>query len=213
MVRSQQKADFLQNLFEDHAERLEFAIVEDFTVPGAFDTAILEGKVSGIIHCGTPMPTVNTQKDPASYITPAIEGTLEVLKSASRSRDVARVVYTSSVAAVMEPGGNPSTYTEDMWSEGFVKLVDDQGAKAPSLYKYFASKVKAEQAAWEYVNAGTHFDLVTTLPTLIWGVCPSLSGRTSYELSSIANYQRNQACISRKHIDWNAVNTPKASRA
>ena len=170
VVRSQQKADLLQNLFKEQADRLEFTIVEDFTVPGAFDGAMIGKDISGIIHSGSPMPTVGTQKDPDCYILPAIAGTLEVLKSASQA-GVARVVYTSSVTAVIEPGGYPFTYDEDMWSKDFIRIAKDQGAKAPSLLKYGASKCLAEKAAWEYINSSQPpFDLVTTLPTLIWGV-------------------------------------------
>jgi nucleoside-diphosphate-sugar epimerase len=142
-VRSEQKADILRNLFKGHEELLDFTIVEDFTTPGAFDHAV--GDTSGIIHCGSPMPTVDTQKDPTSYIKPAIGGTLEILKSASQSPEVKRVVYTSSVVAVMEPGGAPFSYDENMWSQGFIKASMEQGAQAPSLWKYSASKTLAEQ--------------------------------------------------------------------
>jgi nucleoside-diphosphate-sugar epimerase len=52
-----------------------------------------------------------------------------------------------------------------------VEVVAQQGKNAPPFAKYSASKLLAERAAWEWVKeANPHFDLVTILPSFIFGV-------------------------------------------
>jgi nucleoside-diphosphate-sugar epimerase len=53
--------------------------------------------------------------------------------------------------------------------------VEEQGKEAPLFTKYAASKTLAEQSAWQLIkDTNPQFDLVTVLPSFIWGVSTNM---------------------------------------
>lgn len=78
--------------------------------PNAFDEAV-QG-VDAVIHCASPLPAEDPKADPSVNITPAIQGTLGILKSSKKVSGVQRVVITSSVASVLERHPPTYEYTE-----------------------------------------------------------------------------------------------------
>jgi dihydroflavonol-4-reductase len=100
---------------------------------------IVEG-CTYVEHVASPFPSV-APADENELIRPAVEGTLRVLRAATRSKSVKRVVVTSSVAAVAyghgETGGR--TLTEEDWS------VPEK------CEAYQKSKTLAERAAWDFI--------------------------------------------------------------
>jgi nucleoside-diphosphate-sugar epimerase len=62
--------------------------------------------------------------------------------------------------------------------------VEEYGKNAPNFVKYAASKTLAERAAWQLIKEqNPQFDLVTILPSYLWGV------RTiSYQLVTNSRY-------------------------
>jgi dihydroflavonol-4-reductase len=104
---------------------------------------------------------VKQPDDEQVLIKPAVEGTLAVLRAAHKHK-VKRVVVTSSCLTVSQrkPENLKALYTEQDWS--------DEEVCAP----YDKSKLKAERAAWEFVNSlpeGERFELVLCLPGLVLG--------------------------------------------
>lgn len=77
-------------------DRLSPVIIPDFTVDGAFDSA-LEG-VTHIIHAGSPVP-VPTYDPTAQIFEPTVKISSGLLSSALKTPSVQRVVITSSIAA------------------------------------------------------------------------------------------------------------------
>jgi nucleoside-diphosphate-sugar epimerase len=52
-----------------------------------------------------------------------------------------------------------------------VETTKKLGKATPPFLKYAASKTLAEQAAWKFVEENSpSFDIVTLLPTFVWGV-------------------------------------------
>ena len=104
---------------------------------------------------------------------PAVQGTTRILESAlAHGTNVKRVVVTSSCAAVLNVQNEPRIYSEADWNEASIALVRAQGAKAPNIFKYLASKTLAEKAAWEFVekNKGKlPWDLVVLNPPYVFG--------------------------------------------
>ena len=104
---------------------------------------------------------------------PAVQGTTRILESAlAHGTNVKRVVVTSSCAAVLSVQQEPRIYTEADWNEGSITQVRAEGAKAPNMFKYLASKTLAEKAAWEFVekNKGKlAWDLVVLNPPYVFG--------------------------------------------
>ncbi|PVF97742.1 NAD(P)-binding protein [Serendipita vermifera] len=167
-VRSESKADFIRSRFHEHEKRFEFVIVKDITTPGAFDEAV-KG-VEGIIHVASPLGETEPDIDPQSLIDPAVNGTVEMLKSANKTGSgVKRVAITSSSSAVWNHLGKP-VFTEEDWNWPAVELVKEMGKASPSFLKYAASKTLAERAAWKFVEENSpSFDIVTILPSFCWG--------------------------------------------
>ncbi|KAJ1389970.1 hypothetical protein B484DRAFT_409155, partial [Ochromonadaceae sp. CCMP2298] len=132
-------------------------------------TAAVEG-CDYILHVASPFP-LEEPKDPNDVIRPAVEGTLNVLKAASKmAKPPKRVVVTSSCAAIFG-GTDPRNrvYTDDDWT--------DPTSKKFPISTYYRSKLEAERAAWAFVASlpkDRTFELSTVNPCLVQG--PMLSG-------------------------------------
>ena len=126
-----------------------------------------------VLHVASPFPP-KQPKDPDELIVPAREGTLRVLR-AGLDAGVKRVVVTSSVAAVRNVAGRPSSpLTEEDWTD----------ADNLSLTPYTRSKTIAERAAWDLVaERGETEKLAVVNPGAILG--PLLNDGRSYSLEAI----------------------------
>jgi nucleoside-diphosphate-sugar epimerase len=115
-----------------------------------------------VIHTASPFLLGRVRDPQAQLVTPALEGTRNVLGSVNETPSVQRVVLTSSVVAVhgdnIDMKGR-SAFTEDDWNT--TSTVDHQP------YPY--SKTVAERAAWEIAGAQNRWDLVTIHPGLVLG--------------------------------------------
>lgn len=119
-----------------------------------------------VIHTASPFLLGKVRDPQRQLVTPALEGTRNVLASVDATPSVKRVVLTSSVVAIHGDnvdmvGRGP--FTEDDWNT--TSSVDHQP------YPY--SKTVAEQAAWEICGRQDRWDLVTIHPGLVLG--PSLT--------------------------------------
>ncbi|KAI0653486.1 hypothetical protein C8Q70DRAFT_927625, partial [Cubamyces menziesii] len=87
-------------------------------------------------------------------------------------------------------------YAEDVWNDDAVRIVAEQGRKAPGDVKYMASKTLAERAAWEFMREhkdAVKFDLCTILPSWSMGVSiPSNDPSSPAEMGSTPRYLYDQ---------------------
>ncbi|KAJ7439334.1 D-lactaldehyde dehydrogenase [Mycena latifolia] len=171
-VRSASKAAHLDSLFkEKYAEKWEWVIVADITKEGAFDEAVKS--VDAILHMASPFNYQITS--PEEAIPPAVEGTVGILKSATKfGTGIKRIVVTSSIAAILEVGDMtvPHMFTEENWNNQAPALVEAHGADAGPLVVYCASKTLAEKAAWDYCKENKDkisWDLTTVNPSFVLG--------------------------------------------
>lgn len=118
--------------------------------------------VDAVMHIASPFPRVLPKKD-EDLLLPARQGTLNVLRAASRA-GVRRVVLTSSSTAVAygKPKGKRSgIYSEQDWTDE-TNLSDTTG--------YIRSKTAAERAAWDFMKSNHgNLELVTILPGALLG--------------------------------------------
>lgn len=120
-VRSQDKADKIRKAHSSFGkDKLDFSIVEDIAVEGAFDNAVKsDPPFEAVIHTAGPFHFNDTDVQ-KQLLDPAILGTAGILKSIKKSAPtVKRVVITSSFAAIMNPfkGNWPEhTYSEVDWN-------------------------------------------------------------------------------------------------
>lgn len=157
----------------DHLWRLEGAkerlrlVKADLMEPGSFDDAVMG--CHGVFH--TASPVLDATHSKAETLEPAIEGTLNVLRSCRKNPSLRRVVLTSSSSTVRvrEEFDPKIPLDESSWTS--VELCE-------RLKLWYAlAKTLAEKAAWEFCNENG-IDLVTVLPSVIIG--PSLSPDLCY---------------------------------
>jgi nucleoside-diphosphate-sugar epimerase len=119
----------------DPGDALSFVEAE-LTNPNGWDAAM--GGVRYVLHVASPIPS-SMPEDPDDLIVPAREGTLNVMRAASRA-SVHRVVQTSSLSAIFHGRDDPNShlFTEADWTD------PDHKDNVP----YTRSKTIAERAAW-----------------------------------------------------------------
>ncbi len=173
--RGDEAAAILTPHLSKHAqERLadDFEIlVADLRADEGWDDAMKECRY--VLHVASPLPWT-IPKDENDLIIPAREGTLRVLRSASRA-GVQRVVLTSSISAVAYGQDRDHVFDESDWSN-----VEDSRLSA-----YDKSKTLAERAAWEYMDSAASdstMDLVVINPGLVLGPLLSKEWSLSAEL-------------------------------
>jgi nucleoside-diphosphate-sugar epimerase len=150
-------------------DRLSFAIA-DLTRDDGWDAAV--AGCDHVLHIASPL-TAGAGTDPDALILPAREGTLRVLRAATRA-GVRRVVMTSSTAASTPPDARRDVVAdESVWSD-----PEERNTNA-----YRQSKLVAERAAWDFMAGATGPTTLTTiLPGAIFGPVLSLDNLGSVQL-------------------------------
>ena len=138
-------------------DRLEFATADLNADAGWLEAC---AGCTAVLHVASPLPSLNPESDD-ELVRPARDGALRVL-AAARDSGVARVVMTSSAAAVAYGhGGRKQPFTEADWSDP----ADRSDSSA-----YERSKMIAERAAWDWqAREGGALQLVTICPGAVLG--------------------------------------------
>lgn len=180
-VRAESKVAALKSalLRTKHAAQeneLEFSIVPDMAVSGAFDESV-KGGVKFIVHVASPIPAPSDDYE-ATLIRPAIDTTLTILHSALKEPSVKKVIITSSVAAVIP----------DMPVEPFdadTVEPDPQGPFTHPFWSYAASKKLALNATRKFIaEQSPRFDVVNVMPSFVIGPNGFAASREEYVLGS-----------------------------
>jgi dihydroflavonol-4-reductase len=132
--------------------------------------------IHAVFHVASPFPS-ELPKDPDELYIPAKNGTLNVLRAASKN-GVKRVILTSSSGAV----------TYGRTRKNFKKLYDEKDWTDPEAGKdstiYYNSKTLAEKAAWDFMKEnGNGMELTTICPGAILG--PVLNGSISASINIV----------------------------
>lgn len=158
------KTAHLADLAPGSTHKLEL-VEADLTKGEGWDAAV--AGCTYVLHVASPF-LLETPKDvEKELMKPAVEGTLHVLRAvAAASPQPKRVVLTSSMASVAYGRSDPAghLYTEADWTNA--------ASKHPSVVPYVRSKVLAERAAWDFVNAlpaAQKFELATVCPSTVFG--------------------------------------------
>ncbi|EMS49381.1 Dihydroflavonol-4-reductase [Triticum urartu] len=144
---------------------------------GSFDATV--AGCDCVFH--TASPFYHNVKDPkAELLDPAVDGTLNVLRSCKKA-SIKRVIVTSSMAAVAYNGKprTPDVVVDETWfSSAEVCEKNKQW--------YVLSKTLAEEAAWKYAN-DNGLEIITINPTMVIGplLQPTLNTSTEAILKFI----------------------------
>jgi nucleoside-diphosphate-sugar epimerase len=175
-VRSRAKADRILSIPAikklNPGKKLEFAIVPDLLVEGAYDEAIKGATL--VIHVASPIP--DAHKEGESYqttlIDPAVKGTLNILEAAKNAGTIKRVIITSSVVATISWKGITSGDTEGIPYDEKSRTPFQPEPYGDTFDAYCASKVAAlnESEKWlEQEKASISFDIVNIFPSFVIG--------------------------------------------
>lgn len=135
----------------------------DLMEEGSFDGAIMG--CEGVFHTASPVLGRPASDPKAEILKPAVEGTLNVLRSCKKNPFLKRVVLTSSSSTVRaREDYDPNVpLDESSWSSEIL-------CERLKIW-YVLSKTLAEKAAWKFCEENK-IDLVTVLPSFVIG--PSL---------------------------------------
>ncbi|KAF8186246.1 hypothetical protein BJ912DRAFT_467506 [Pholiota molesta] len=143
---------------------LEFVQIDD-TATGDF-TMALKG-VDAVIHLAAALPGKRSIEETFSS---AIEGTLNVVRQAQKA-GVKKFVVTSSFGSLLSPTHMPAfhglTFTEADWGTTTDEEFEQQ--KDNKYYVYFAAKLKAELALFDFAEEHPEIQVATVLPGYVLG--------------------------------------------
>lgn len=155
-----EKLQYLNALAEEHPGSIRY-FKSDLLATGSYAEAMAGCEL--VFHTASPF-TMSVKDPRRDLVDPAVQGTRNVLETASQTASVKRVVVTSSCAAIYgdnadvqkAPGG---VLTEALWNT----------SSSLTHNPYAFSKVEAEKEAWRLADAQSQWDLVTINPSLVVG--------------------------------------------
>ncbi|KAM0937063.1 putative anthocyanidin reductase ((2R,3R)-flavan-3-ol-forming) [Dioscorea sansibarensis] len=153
------KVAYLKTLGETGTLKLFRA---DFMVEGSFDDAVIG--CDYVFHVAAPTNLMS--EDPENdLIKPAIQGTLNILRSCLKAKTVKQVVHTSSACTVSvnQQKGTGYVLDEEAWSD-----IDYVLTEKPLTWGYIVAKTLAEKEALKFAKEN-QIGLITIIPTLIIG--------------------------------------------
>jgi len=165
-VRGTVRSAKYQKLSKETIPGLEFTEVNDLA---SDDLTEALKDINAVIHVASPF-TGSVTDPKKDMLDPAIEGTLNVVRSAHKA-GVKRIIITSSFVAVCDValGGawRDHTYTANDWNPATYEEAI-KGDKS-GLWVYFASKALAEKAAFDYAKRNPVLEITTVNPPYIFG--------------------------------------------
>ncbi|KAE8391202.1 pyridoxal phosphate-dependent transferase [Aspergillus alliaceus] len=167
-TRSSQKGEQMKAARLQHASRLEFVEIKDFSQTGVFDNIMDD--IDGVIHVASPF-TYNTTNNEQELIIPAINGVKSILSAAAKQPLIKRLVLTSSFASVVDINKAPDpdfTYTGTHWNP--LTYEEAISPATDAVVAYRGSKKFAELEAWGFMEREKpSFELVTLCPPMTFG--------------------------------------------
>ncbi|KAF2007072.1 NAD(P)-binding protein [Amniculicola lignicola CBS 123094] len=194
-VRSEKKGQEIIDLHPAWKENITFVYIPDLLAEGAYDKAFEQGNLDYIIHNASPanFKAKDLHKD---LVEPAVGGTTGLIAAAHKNggSSLKRFVLLGSAVAVLDqnedlaaPPGKP--YTEANWNP----VTEEEAIKDHDIIKaYNVSKVRAERAAWEFLEKNKpSFDLTVVNPDIIIGPLeqPLASAKSVNDTNVMAVYQ------------------------
>ncbi|KAI9169296.1 hypothetical protein LWI28_010342 [Acer negundo] len=175
----------------DGAKEILDIFKASFSEEGSFASAI-DG-CDGVFHTASPV-VFSTNVPQVDIGDAAVNGTLNVLKSCAKVASVKRVVFTSSMTAVMHTGKplTPHTVIDETW---FSDPAICDSLKVFEMNWYVLSKILAEDAAWKFAQENG-IDLVVINLGLVIGplLQPTLNLSLEIVLNLIVNGDRTFPC-------------------
>lgn len=194
--------EHLRRLSDEHPGQLTLHRA-DLLEDGSFTHAMAGCQV--VIHTASPFLVGKIRDPQAQLISPALEGTRNVLNAVNATDSVRRVVLTSSVAAV---------YGDNADMQGKAQFVDtDWNTTSTADHQpYSYSKTVAERHAWQAQRAQDRWDLVTIHPGLVLG--PSLTDVSiSGSMTTMRHFTDGSLALGAPALAFGVVDVRDVARA
>ncbi|MCJ1388341.1 hypothetical protein MMC18_001187 [Xylographa bjoerkii] len=147
-------------------------IMTDMYRPGAWDQIFQNGNFDYFFHVTAPAPDnpANVEFD-KNFLEPAVNGNLEILKSASKHGKNIKHITVTSTMMIVTAGAIEDIQGKVLTSSTWRNITPAEARAAnDASTSYRAAKVAAEKAVWAYVEAQTpHYSMSTLLPPFIFG--------------------------------------------
>lgn len=155
-----ERLQYLKDVADASKGTLKF-FQADLLEKGSFEEAMKGCSI--VFHTASPFLT-KFKDAQTELIEPAVNGTENVLNTASATPSVKRIVLTSSALAVYTDASDAEqaagkVLTEDCWNR----------TSTMTYNPYALSKTLAEQKAWEIAGSQTQWTMVAINPTWILG--------------------------------------------
>lgn len=164
---NEKKIVHLLKMREEYPGMLEL-FDADLLQSGSFENAMKGSEL--VIHNASPFKMWKIKDPQKELVTPALEGTRNVLYSANKTQSVKRIVLTSSIAAIYGDAIDLKTSPNKIFTEN-----DWNTTSSLNHLPYHFSKTVAEKEAWKIEKEQKQWDLVVVNPGLVLG--PSLTNR------------------------------------
>ncbi|KAI8956439.1 putative cinnamoyl-CoA reductase [Daldinia sp. FL1419] len=167
-VRSEEKAKVvssnpaIQKLAP--GERLSPVVIPDFTIDGAFDSALQD--VTHVIHAGSPVP-LPTYEPTTHIFQPTVKISWGLLASALKSPSVKRVIITSSIVANLGAVPPPTAVS----ATSRAPLPDPVPARFHNVFDaYILGKIVEMHNSDKFVETQKpHFTVSHVVPGYVFG--------------------------------------------
>ncbi|VYS45525.1 unnamed protein product [Arabidopsis thaliana] len=185
--KDRKKTDHLLAL-DGAKERLKL-FKADLLDEGSFELAI-DG-CETVFHTASPV-AITVKTDPqVELINPAVNGTINVLRTCTKVSSVKRVILTSSMAAVLAP--ETKLGPNDVVDETF--FTNPSFAEERKQW-YVLSKTLAEDAAWRFAK-DNEIDLIVLNPGLVTG--PILQPTLNFSVAVIVELMKGKNPFNTTH--------------
>ncbi|KAL7809446.1 NAD(P)-binding protein [Trichoderma gracile] len=186
-VRSEEKAQFIKELYPSGLDKIESVIVPDMSQLSTYQEA-LKG-VNYVFHLAGPMVDKGTDLK-RDFLDPVVRGTLSILESSAQETSIRKVVIVSSFVSLMPLDGimRSPLHIKANTGEHLAVDLDKQFPEGlpGNFLKYQTGKIVAHQAYRDWVKKeNPKFDVITAHPSQVFG--PSLVQKSVDELSGV-NY-------------------------
>lgn len=180
--------------------------VEIFTAnlldEGSYDIPFAD--CSAILHTGTPMGYGNLNS-PRQIYDGAINGTMNVLRSAKKVGSVKKFIYTSSFAAIFHPMKSGYIFTENDWGSDdprwSTEKIDTDGE-----ISYAMAKVETEHLANKFAEEDGRFDVISVCPNDVLGPLLSKVHERVYSWQwGLGQMLEGKPCPRQWQYIWNIV--------
>jgi dihydroflavonol-4-reductase len=175
MDRRAEVFDALRPHLNPGAEQRLHLVPVDLTLDDGWIDA-MDG-INALVHVASPFPLVQPE-NPDELVRPAVDGTLRALRAA-QTAGITRVILTSSTVAVFNRH-KTGVQDENDWCD----------ITAYGTTPYAISKVRAERAAWDFVQSHPTMHLTSINPGFVLG--PPLDRHHGSSISLVTRLLRGR---------------------